>query len=199
VSSRSRRGRVPGGTGLLLIPAAAFVVHQLRYTLTYGARASSELSAQGHSYLHSLVPWFVLALGVGLSVFVRRTAHAARTGETGTFGRQSASLLWALTAAGLVAIYSVQESLEELLASGHPTGIAGVFGHGGWWAIPASAFVAAFVVAILRLGRSIIRAAASLAPVRRHIFTTDVAAPGGVALVLARPLARSAAGRAPPR
>jgi hypothetical protein len=193
------RGRAPGGSGLLLVPAAAFVVHQLRYTLAYGGRAGSELSAQGHSYLHSLVPWLVLALGVGLSAFVRRAAHAFRTGETGTFGRQSAVVLWGMTAAGLVAIYSVQESLEELLASGHPTGMGGILGHGGWWAIPASALVAAFVVAVLRLGRSIIRAVASLAPPRPHAFAFVAERHGSVVLVPARPLARAAAGRAPPR
>src|SRR2546427_605327 len=73
----------PGG--LLLIPAAALVVHQARYSLTYGPRASAELAAQGHAYLHSLVPWTVLALGIGASVFVRRVARAVRTGSTGTF------------------------------------------------------------------------------------------------------------------
>src|SRR5437016_5976367 len=52
----------PGG--LLLIPAAALVVHQARYSLTYGPRTSAELAVQGHAYLHSLVPWTVLALGV---------------------------------------------------------------------------------------------------------------------------------------
>jgi hypothetical protein len=199
VNSRSLRGRVPSGTGLLLVPAAAFVVHQLRYTLTYGGRANAELSTQGHSYLRSLVPWLILALGIGLSAFVRRAAHALRTGETGTFGRQSAVVLWGATAAGLVAIYSLQEFLEELLSSGHPTGVAGIFGHGGWWAIPASALVAAFVVAVLRLGRSIIRAAAALAPGRRKLFTIDLHRPSDLALVRLRPLARSAAGRAPPR
>jgi hypothetical protein len=193
------RGRAPDGSGLLLVPAAAFVVHQLRYTLAYGARAGSELSAQGHSYLHSLIPWLVLALGVGLSAFVRRAAQAYRTGETGTFGRHSAVVLWGVTAAGLIAIYAVQESLEELLASGHPTGMGGIIGHGGWWAIPASALVAVFVVAMLQLGRSIIRAVASFAPRRPHAFSFLAPHPVSVALVPARPLARAAAGRAPPR
>jgi len=197
--SQRVRGRSLSGTWLLLIPAAAFVVHQLRYTLVYGARANDELTAQGHTYLHSLVPWLILALGIGLSAFVRRTAHALRTGETGTFGRQSALALWAGTSAGLVALYAMQESLEELFASGHPTGLAGIFGHGGWWAIPAAAVVAVFVVAVLRFGRAIICAAASLAPVAFSPLAVGLPAPHLVSLVAVRPVARSAAGRAPPR
>jgi hypothetical protein len=199
VSSRPLRGRAPAGTGLLLIPAAAFVVHQLRYTLAYGAKANAELAAQGHSYLHSLVPWLVLALGIGFASFVRRAAHAFRTGRTGTFGRQPAEILWGATTAGLLAIYAIQESLEELLASGHPTGFAGIFGDGGWWALPAAAAAAVVVVATLRLGRSIIRTSVSLAPRRLASFSIALPRPRTVALVAVRPLARSAAGRAPPR
>ena len=116
--------------GLLLMPAAVLAVHQARYTLAYGARANAELAAQGHSYLHSVVPWTILALGVGASLFVRRLARAARTGHSGAFTRLSATALWAVTTIGLIAIYAVQETLEAISASGHPAGISGVFGHG---------------------------------------------------------------------
>jgi len=68
---------------LLLMPAAALVVHQARYSLAYGARANAELTATGHSYLHSLVPWTIFALGVGASMFLRRVARASRTGRAG--------------------------------------------------------------------------------------------------------------------
>ena len=194
------RGRIPGGAGLFLIPAAALVVHQLRYTLAYGSKANAELAAQGHSYLHSLVPWLVLVVGVGVSAFVRRTAHALRTGETGTFSRRSAAALWLGTTLSLTAIYAIQEFLEELFASGHPTGLTGIFGHGGWWSLAAAALVAALVVAILRLGRSILRAAAMFAARRRRQASLPaLIRPADVLRVAARPLALSAAGRAPPR
>lgn len=181
------------------MPAAAFAVHQLRYALAYGPNAKAELAAQGHTYLHSLVPWLVITLAVGLAAFIRRTARALRTGETGTFTRRSTAILWAATAAGLVAIYAVQESFEEFFVSGHPSGVGGVFGHGGWWAVPVAALVALAVVAALRLGRTIVRAAGRLH--RRHFGFTIVppVVPRGLVLVPARPLARSAAGRAPPR
>jgi hypothetical protein len=37
-----------------------------------------------------------------------------------------------------VAIYMTQELLEGLLATGHPAGLVGVFGYGGWWSLPAA-------------------------------------------------------------
>jgi hypothetical protein len=184
--------------GLLLMPAAALVVHQARYMLGYGVRANTELAAQGHSYLHSLVPWTILALGVGASLYVRRLAHAARTGRSGTFTRISAAALWLVTTCGLIAIYAVQETLEALSASGHPAGMAGVFGHGGWYAVPAAAVVALGVVAVLRLGRAVLRLASRLAPPAARLSAPNFRLPRSVALVAATPLALAAAGRAPP-
>jgi hypothetical protein len=184
--------------GLLLVPGAALVVHQARYTLAYGMRANTELAAQGHSYLHSLVPWTVLALGAGASLFLRRAARAARTGEAGTFSRLSGTVLWGLTTGGLVAIYTVQETLEALSTSGHPAGVTGVFGHGGWYALPASAVVALVVVALLRVGRAVLSLAARFAPPATRLRVLRLRVPFSVALVAATPLALAAAGRAPP-
>ena len=195
--SLSLRGRLPAGSGLLLIPAASLLVHQLRYTLAYGSRANAELAAQGHSYLGSLAPWFVFVLGIGLALFLRRTAHALRTGDAGVFSRLSAATLWLLAWTGLVAIYAVQELLEELLASGHPGGAAGVFGHGGWWAVPVAAAVAAGVTALTRVARAVLRIAAAARP--RSLFALlSFVVPAASALVAPAPLARAYAGRAPP-
>jgi len=185
-------------SGLLLIPAAALVVHQARYTLAYGARANAELAAQGHSYLHSLVPWTILALGVGASLFLRRLARAARTGQSGAMTRVSATALWLVTTFGLVAIYAVQETLEALTMSGHPAGASGVFGHGGWTAVPVAAAVALGVVALLRVGRAVLRLAAQCAPGAPRLSAPSLPVPFSVALVAATPLALAAAGRAPP-
>jgi hypothetical protein len=191
------RGRLPRGNGVLLVPAAAFAVHQLRYWLAYGSRANTELAEQGHSYLHSLVPWTILALGVGTTLFLRRTAHALRTGETGRLTRISALALWALTWAGLVALYATQETLESIFAAGHPAGVQGVFGHGGWWAVPAGAVVAAVVALMLRLARAVLRAVG-----RKRTAAwqrpRSLPIPPSFAAVVVRPLARAAAGRAPP-
>jgi hypothetical protein len=185
-------------SGLLLIPAAALVVHQARYTLAYGVRANAELAAQGHSYLQSLVPWTIFALGIGASLFLQRITRAARTGESGAFTRLSAAALWSVTTVGLIAIYAVQETLEAASASGHPAGAAGVFGHGGWYAVPAAAVVALAVVAVLRVGRAVLRRAAQHAPRAARLSAPSLPVPLSVALVAATPLALAAAGRAPP-
>ena len=184
--------------GLLLMPAAALVVHQARYSLAYGARANSELTAQGHSYLHSVVPWSIFALGVGASIFVRRAARAARTGRSGSFTRLSSAALWAITTAALVAIYSVQETLESFSVSGHPSGTAGVVGHGGWWALPAAALVALAVVGLLRLGRAVLRLASRLAGAAPRARDIRVRVPVSISLIAPAPLALARAGRAPP-
>ena len=200
--SRAMRGRpfadrLDGTGGLLLVPAAALIVHQLRYTLAYGSQAGTQLADTGHSYQHSLVPWAVGTLGVGVSMFLRRAARALRTGETGRFEPRSARALWALATVGLLAVYSLQESLEELFASGHPTGLAGLFGHGGWWAVPASAAVAAALVGLLRLGRAVLRLAAGA--VRRPLpGAVPALRPAAFFSFAPAPLARAAAGRAPP-
>ena len=193
------RRTAPGSAGLLLVPAAALVVHQLRYSLAYGSHAGAALAASGHSYLHSLVPWTVLALGIGFSSFLRRAAHALRTGESGTIARRSAVVLWAASSAGLLLVYVIQESLEELFATGHPTGFAGIFGHGGWWSLPACAVVSVVVVALLRLGRTLIRFAGRLAPRARTTALPLVRFGSRVDVIASRPLALAAAGRAPPR
>lgn len=186
-------------TGPLLVPAAALAVHQARYTLAYGSRANAELAAQGHSYLNSVVPWTILALGVAATAFLRRVALALRTGETARPAGRSTAGLWALTTVGLIGIYAIQETLEGMVASGHPGGAAGVFGHGGWWAIPAAAVAALLVVALLHAGGAIVSLAAELG-VRPSAAPAAFAllAPASVRLPRLAPLARSGAGRAPP-
>jgi hypothetical protein len=188
--------RQASGRGLVLLPAGALVVHQLRYTLTYGSQATNQLADQGHAYLGSLVPWIVLLAAAGLGGFVSRLAHAWHSG-----GAQPRALplfrLWATTGAGLVAIYSLQELLEGLLAQGHPGGLTGIYGHGGWWAIPAAAAVALVTVLLLRVAHTLVRLAARpRVSLRRklHVATRPVS----VVRTPGRPLANSAAGRAPP-
>ena len=188
---------MPAGGGILLIPAAALAVHQLRYWLAYGSRANAELAAQGHSYLHSLVPWTVFGIAVGTGLFLRRLARVLRTRSHPATGRLPAGGLWLATWIGLVAIYVTQETLESFLATGHPGGVAGVFGHGGWWAIPAAAAVALLVVALLLVGRTLLRLAAA-APRHTQRSPLSVRVPCGVSAAVCRPLASSAAGRAPP-
>src|SRR5436190_6186740 len=143
------------------MPAAALVVHQLRYTLAYGSGASGALAAQGHAYLESFTPWIVVFLCVGLGKFAARVARALATGRGSDRRGASFAALWALSSSGLVAVYAIQEFLEGLALDGHPSGIGGIFGHGGWWALAASVAVGAAVAALLRVAAVVVEIAAA--------------------------------------
>ena len=93
--------------------AAALLVHQLRFMLAFGGGAGSELARQGHSYLHSLVPWIVLLIGVAVGGFLWALGRALR-GHSGSGTRYTVSLvaLWLTCAAALLAIFAAQEFLE---------------------------------------------------------------------------------------
>ncbi len=161
MAHRSARD-VLAGRGFLLLPAAALVVHELRYRLAYGDQAGAALSSQGHGYLDSLAPWLVLLLGIALGTLVARAARAA-AGDAVTRPRRSFAALWLLASVSLVAIYSVQELVEGVFADGHPAGLAGLYGHGGWWSLAAAAVLGAVVAALLRLGSAVVAAAGRLA------------------------------------
>jgi hypothetical protein len=133
--------RLQRAVPIALMPAGAFAVHQLRYVLAYHHLAGAELAREGHAYLHSLVPWIVLALAVTAGAFLRSLGRAFAGHRSPVRYTISLTLLWGLCAAGLILIYVFQEWLEGLLATGHPAGWAGIFGYGGWWSIPAAAAV----------------------------------------------------------
>jgi hypothetical protein len=65
--------------------------------------------------------------------------------------------LWLISAACLVAIYVCQELLEGLFATGHPAGVAGIFGYGGWWSIPAAVLVGLVLAAAFHGARWVLR------------------------------------------
>ena len=75
----------------LLMPVAAFGVHQLRYYLAYGSAAGAMLQRTGHSYLHSVVPWLVVLIAAALGGFLGALGRAVAGQRTA--GRYSASLL----------------------------------------------------------------------------------------------------------
>jgi hypothetical protein len=183
----------------MLLPVAAFAVHQLRYLIAYGSNANSVLASQGHSYLNSLAPWLVLLIGVAVGSFLLRVARALSAGADAR-PRRSFLGLWALASVSLLAIYTTQELLEGFFAAGHPSGIAGVFGHGGWWAAILSPAIGLVVAALLRLASRVVSVAARIAA-RPPLFLGHpplVRRLGAVVLVPRAPLAYAAAGRAPP-
>src|ERR1700752_2767331 len=95
-----------------LMPAGAFAVHQLRYWLTFGNRAGLALAAQGHSYLHSVVPWIVLLIALACGAFLLTLGRALGGGVSLPRYTLSFFGLWLVCAACLGAIYVTQELLE---------------------------------------------------------------------------------------
>jgi hypothetical protein len=200
-SGRSRT-MVRRGARLALMPAAALLVHQLRYTLAFGGHAGILLERQGHAYLHSLVPWIVVLLAVAVGAFLWALGRAM-SGQR-TLSRYTLSLtgLWLACAGALVAIYATQELLEGLIATGHPIGLAGVFGYGGWWSIPAALCVGLVLATIFHGARWVLSEVAARrrpAPASR---ARSAAAPLrwiDAPLPLLSPLADGWSGRGPPR
>jgi hypothetical protein len=136
-----------------LIPIAAFSVHQLRFLLAFGGGAGAELKETGHSYFHSVVPWIMLVVGLSVGGFLWSLGRAA-SGRRSLPGRGLSFLkLWLVCAACLLAIYCTQETLEGLFATGHPTGIEGIFGFGGLWSIPSAVGVGLVLAAVIHGAR----------------------------------------------
>jgi hypothetical protein len=151
---RAERGLVARQLApLALMPAAAFAVHQLRYWLAFGGRAGAQLHAQGHAYLHSVAPWIVLVLAIAAGAFLRALGRAFRGYRSVPTYTASFAGLWLVCAACLVGIYASQELMEGFFATGHPAGLVGVFGYGGWWAVPAALAVALVLTAVFHGAR----------------------------------------------
>lgn len=193
--ARAGVARQASGRGLVLLPAGAFLVHQLRYWLTYGSSASSQLADQGHAYLGALVPWVVLAVAAGLGGFVARVAEARRAADE--MPRRPFLRVWGTATCTLLAIYTLQELLEGAFAQGHPGGFVGVFGHGGWWSVPAAVCIGLAIAALLRVASTLVRLAARRVRVRLRPERALQLLPA-VLPARTRPLASAAAGRAPP-
>jgi hypothetical protein len=182
----------------MLLPVAAFAVHQLRYELAYGSHSGAALAAQGHGYLDSFAPWLGVLVALGLGSFLTRLARAAG-GRADVRPRRSFATLAGLASLALLLTYSLQEWLEGIFAVGHPSGFEGVFGHGGYWAVPLSLLAGLLVAALLRFAAVAVEVAARLASVRPLTGSGfESLRPTSFSSVRLSPLARRSAGRAPP-
>jgi hypothetical protein len=176
-----------------LVGTASLAVHQLRYMLWYGGGSDRALSAQGHAYLMVVGPLVVAAAVLACAGFLHRLARGARAEAPGVLR------LWAVLTVVLAAMFCVQESLEGLLADGHPEGVAAVGGHGGWLAAPLSLAIGLLLALALRaavragelLPRS--RALRPRLPARAPLFQI-----AGSLLARREPLLAAASARAPP-
>ena len=184
-----------------LMPAASLAVHQLRYWLAFGSRAGAELQIQGHSYLHSATPWVVVPLALVVGLFLSALGRAL--GGECSVSRYAASFLalWLVSAAALVAIYAAQEFLEGLLAFGHPAGLMGIFGYGGWWSIPSALAVGLVLAAVFHGARWVLREVAErhrTLPRARPSGCQPARIPHRAVVLRPAPLAGGWSGRGPP-
>ena len=187
-------GRAKLGT-LGLCCAGMLAVHELRCGRGYAGDGQTEMARHGHAYLSPLAPLAGLALLVALTHIVARLARGRAAGAS------SAGLafwrVWLLSVVLLLGAYSVQESLEGALASGHPAGLEGVFGHGGWVAVPAAMAIAALLAFALRAGQVAPGLPLELAVLRSGPCAAP--SPGApVLLATADAIARNLAARGPP-
>jgi hypothetical protein len=207
-----------------LMPAAVLTVHQLRFLLAFGGGSGAELEKEGHQYLSALAAPIAMSVAIVVGLFFARLAAAWAEGDAeegrmprrqagqgggpaarGRVGGERAAArrflrLALLIGAALLALYSCQELLEGVLSSGHPEGFGGVFGDGGWWAVPLSLACGLVVAVALRGARAAIRWAAARhrGPTTSHRRLAPVSRPRRLALPRPVPLAGAAAGRSPP-
>lgn len=122
----------------------AYVVHQLRYLLAYRSGAADALATQGHAYLAQIVcPLIGSLLAAAMGQLLWSLAQPVPESRRRTRGLG----LVIPAAVALLGVYTVQELLEGALAAGHPVGLYGVLGSGGWLALPLS-LATGFVVAL---------------------------------------------------
>jgi hypothetical protein len=176
-----------------LLGAAALGLHELRYVIAYGGGADRALAGQGHAYLDAAGAVVALALVSALAVLVASVVRGRR-------GVARFTVRWPVASAGLLAIYIVQELAEGMVASGHPAGVEGVFGHGGLVAVPLAVALGAAVAVLLRGADAVLERFAPMrrAPRRRAPRVELPRAPLAVRPRRTAALAGLGAGRAPP-
>lgn len=176
-----------------LVTVAALALHELRYLIGYGGGAHEALASQGHDYLP------VASAVVGVLLVVALAQLAARVlRRSGESDGPDLRVAWALASAALLLIFVSQESLEGILSSGHPAGMAAVTAHGGLVAVPLAIAFGGFVALGLKGASKLVAAAAARS-------TTTLPRPRGPRRLRLDPLppaggvlALKLAGRAPP-
>lgn len=180
-----------------LLAAGAVGVHELRYLIAYRDVAGEQMAHEGHAYLSAITPLLGLFLACALGHFLGLLArHPGRArGRPPDFTR-----LWSIATGCLLVIYVLQESLEGALAPGHPAGVVGVFGNGGWVALLLALAVGLLVALALRGAADAIALASRRRDARpRGRGERRLLLPACVDLPRLEPIGRHLAGRAPPR
>jgi hypothetical protein len=183
---------------MLVFPAAVLAVHQLRYLLAYGSNAGFELSAHGDHYVATASVIAAVLVAISLGVGMLMMVAASRGRGYPRMARVPLWLLWLAVTLSLVAGFCALEGLEIVFEPHHAGGVAGIVGNGGWWALPAAAFVGAVMALLVRGGRALLVIVARGRMMRRVRTTVSLRPRASWGASLRRPMAGCAAGRAPP-
>ena len=184
---------------IALLGAGSMMVHELRYVAGYGSHAGKALAEQGHSYLPLVEALAIVMVVAALVRFLFSLAKARRgvvdEGAPGSFAR-----MWLGASAALAVVYMFQEGFEGTFDAGHPAGLIGIFGHGGWTALLFSLLIGAAIAALTRLAYQAIELVARKAArrprrARARLSWAALPTPPGRRLDV---LAWNLAGRAPP-
>src|SRR4051812_37352588 len=183
-----------------LLAAGSMLVHELRYVAGYGSNAGEALAEQGHSYmpwLEALTSVLLVAAAWRFLVSLLRASRGLRSERPPAGFRR----VWLASGLALGAVYTLQEGFEGTFAPGHPAGMVGVFGHGGWTALLFSLLVGALIAAVTRIANHAVRLVARKA--MRCTRAEQEAPSWPVVPVTLRfrhdVIAWNLAGRAPPR
>jgi hypothetical protein len=179
-----------------LIAVAELAVHQLRYLLAFGGGTGEQLAHQGHSYLAGAAPVLAaLAISTVAAGILRAALRGRRPIQSASTARRAA-----LFALAILAVYIAQESVEGLLAPGHPAGAAALLAHGGLLALPLAIALGAVAALLDRGFTGLERFVAGPAERRRPRATVRARRPRAPELAVraASPLAFGLARRPPP-
>lgn len=162
-----------------LLSLGVLAVHQLRYLIAYGADAGEALGASGHGYLTIVEPVAGLLVAFAVAAVLRRIARGGRGERSPHRG-----VLVVMFGIALLTAYAGQELIEGELAAGHAAGLAGIFGGGGWVAVPLAAAIGALLALAVKVVAAVSRAAvppraarAAHAPVIFDLWTSCADAP----------------------
>jgi hypothetical protein len=193
-------GAWPRIRAVALLSAGAIGVHELRYVAGYGGSADEALAEQGHSYMSMVLALTVLLLGLTAVRFAASAIRASR-GELPVRRAPRLTASWASFAGALASIYVLQEGFEGSYSAGHPSGLVGIFGHGGWTALIFAALIGAVLAVITRIAHGAIEQIARYAARRTRGKPAPAPRPALLHLPAfrSRVLAWNLAGRAPPR
>lgn len=127
----SQGSRVARTAALLALGGLA--VHQLRYLVAFGSASGEALHREGHDYLSQAAPILLALAAAAMVARLLVGAVAARRMSAAPRPHLIRGLSYAIA---LGCLFSVQELAEGALAAGHPAGLAGLLGGGGWIALP---------------------------------------------------------------